>query len=581
MTSEEEVIEVVQAEEIEPPPIVEEDNQTINHTQSDGNESNSTCTICMEEWTIGSDHRISCLKCGHLFGRSCIERWIKEKGSAAQCPTCNKPAKRADLRNLWCKTLKAADNTEVSQLQQLLEGERKLRKTDSAVIFHQNLKLDLAHNDIEKLKKGIIERDEKIAKLQAIIDRFNQLRAQKMAQINEGQNNDRHGVERDTDSVTMNVNDIDFENDDDLDAVIDIEPKELKGMFHFAQNVDIGPNAGCKGFSMCPTSCVLILAQQTPRGTRNIFGNFGLRKFSIIDTNQKEFIPLHTKPITSIHLKPVGDLILTSSLDKTVKLTSISNNTSVNTYHCTYDPVCAAWSPNREQQFYVASSNCYIGLYDIRNTSECIYQTNQRIANSGLVAMAPSTSADDLHGLLVNDSKGSQFLELSDSSQYDLENIDRSIEHLTCHSLPFEGLMGNVDFCKRLDLALITTRRSTMHPKVTHNLVKLKRAESANAADKIQCQRVRTFMGGQSGELLNYSRILKHPTLADSVLVGACDQDARGIRLWDSSDDSVYQTIKTNEWIRDMIMYNPPNSNQHILYTLSTKSVGVYRWDYA
>lgn len=576
ISEEEEIVEVIEEKESD---IVVE--ARVNSTQTDGNESNTTCMICMEEWTIGSEHRICCLRCGHLFGRSCIERWIKEKGSSALCPTCNKPAKKADLRNLWCKTLKATDNTEVSTLRQLIENERKLRKTDSAVIFHQNLKLELAHADIEKLKKGIIERDEKIAKLQAIIDRLNQLRAQKLAQINEGQSNDGQASERDTESIAMTVNDMNFESNDAFDIINDIEPKELKGKFHRAHNIEISPNAGCKGFSMCPTSCVLILAQPTPRGSRNIFGNFGLRKYSIIDTNQKEFIPLHSKPISSIHLKPIGDLILTSSQDKTVKLTSISNNTSVNTYHCTYDPVCAAWSPHREQQFYVASSNCFISLYDIRNTSEYIYQTNHRIANSGLVAIAPSTSAEDLHGLLVNDSKGSQFIEVSDSSQYDLESIDRSIEHFTCHSLPFEGLMGNVDFCKRLDLALITTRRSGLYPKVTHNLVKLKKTQSEDATNKIECQRVRTFMGGQAGELLNYSRILKHPTLADSVLVGACDQDARGIRLWDSSDDTVYQTITTSEWIRDMIMYTPPNSNQNVLYTLSNKSVGVYRWDYA
>lgn len=576
MTSEEEILEITEEKKSD---IVEE--ATVNNTQTDGNESNTTCMICMEEWTIGSEHRICCLRCGHLFGRSCIERWIKEKGSSAQCPTCNKPAKKADLRNLWCKALKATDNTEVSQLQQLLESERKLRKTDSAVIFHQNLKLEIAQADVEKLKKGIIERDEKIAKLQAILDRFKQLRAQKLAQINECQNTDVQGVERGTETAAMTLDNMDFENDDVFDVVNDIEPKELKGMFHHAQNIEISPTAGCKGFSMCPTSCVLILAQPTPRGSRNIFGNFGLRKYSIIDTNQKEFIPLHSKPITSIHLKPVGDLILSSSLDKTVRLTSISNNTSVNTYHCTYDPICAAWSSHREQQFYVASSNCFIGLYDIRNTSEYIYQTNHRIAHSGLVAIAPSTSAEGLNGLLVNDSKGSQFIEVSDSSQYDLETIDRSVEHLTCHSLPFEGLMGNVDFCKRLDLALVTTRRSTLQPKVTHNLVKLKKTGSEDASNKIECQRVRTFMGGQPGELLNYSRILNHPTLTDSVLVGACDQDARGIRLWDSSDNTIYQTIKTNDWIRDMIMYTPSNSNQSILYTLSNKSVSVYRWDYA
>ncbi|ERL93676.1 hypothetical protein D910_10964 [Dendroctonus ponderosae] len=28
----------------------------------------STCPVCLESWTNCGDHRICCLKCGHLFG---------------------------------------------------------------------------------------------------------------------------------------------------------------------------------------------------------------------------------------------------------------------------------------------------------------------------------------------------------------------------------------------------------------------------------------------------------------------------------------------------------------------------------
>lgn len=540
----------------------------INNTQGDSNESNSTCLICLEEWTIGGDHRLCCLKCGHLYGRSCIEKWIRDSAAPARCPSCNKNTKKVDLRDLWCKAIRAIDNTEVSRLQQLLESERKLRKTDSAVIFHQNLKIELLHKDLDKLKKDIIVKDARIAKLESLVERYSKSYAQKLAHDNQ------EGRMQDFAPIDLK------ELEDNFDSDFEVEPRELKGMFHFAKNIEISPIAGCKGFAMCPTSYMLILAQPTPRNSRNIFGNFGLRKYSTIDTNCREFIPLHGKEINSIDLKPFGDLILTSSRDKTIKLTSVNNNTSVNTYHCAYDPSCVSWSSHREQQFYVASNNCFISLYDIRNTSEYIYQTEHRIASSGSISIA-SASSDDLNGLLVNDLKGSQFVEVSDSSHYDSLTIDSSTDHLVCHSLPFEGLMGTVDFCKRSSLALITTRRSSRSPNVTHNLIKLHRAQTGEEPNKVECQRVRTFMGGQPGELLNYSRILKHPTLPESVLVGACDQDARGIKLWDSADNTEFQTIKTNDWIRDMIMYSPENSNQHVLYTLSNKGVGVYRWDYA
>lgn len=88
----------------------------------------STCMICMEEWTIGSEHRVCCLRCGHLFGRSCIERWIKDRGSNAKCPSCNKPTKRRDLVDIWCKSITATDETELIRVQEALEREKKLRK---------------------------------------------------------------------------------------------------------------------------------------------------------------------------------------------------------------------------------------------------------------------------------------------------------------------------------------------------------------------------------------------------------------------------------------------------------------------
>lgn len=44
--------------------------------ETDANEE-ETCSICLEPWTNSGAHRLVCLKCGHLFGEACIERWLK------------------------------------------------------------------------------------------------------------------------------------------------------------------------------------------------------------------------------------------------------------------------------------------------------------------------------------------------------------------------------------------------------------------------------------------------------------------------------------------------------------------------
>ena len=44
------------------------------------------CPICLENWDGTGPHRVCCLKCGDIFGRNCIETWLKTKRS---CPKCN------------------------------------------------------------------------------------------------------------------------------------------------------------------------------------------------------------------------------------------------------------------------------------------------------------------------------------------------------------------------------------------------------------------------------------------------------------------------------------------------------------
>ncbi|KAI6233356.1 hypothetical protein M3Y99_00929500 [Aphelenchoides fujianensis] len=86
------------------------------------NDEGDCCTICFSEYEASGEHRLVCLKCGHLFGKSCIERWLKiEKNN--KCPTCKATAKPADIRAIFGK-LSSGDNTEMFNLKLQLKSER-------------------------------------------------------------------------------------------------------------------------------------------------------------------------------------------------------------------------------------------------------------------------------------------------------------------------------------------------------------------------------------------------------------------------------------------------------------------------
>ncbi|KAI4996461.1 hypothetical protein ZWY2020_051381 [Hordeum vulgare] len=61
-----------------------------------------TCCICMDPWAPYGAHRICCIPCGHVYGRSCLERWLLGCGNvSAKCPTCSERFKHMHIINLY------------------------------------------------------------------------------------------------------------------------------------------------------------------------------------------------------------------------------------------------------------------------------------------------------------------------------------------------------------------------------------------------------------------------------------------------------------------------------------------------
>ncbi|KAI3963988.1 hypothetical protein MKW92_037449 [Papaver armeniacum] len=81
--------------------------------ESNGNDENVVCcSICMNPYSSqgDDDHQVSCLPCGHLYGLSCIQRWIKHsKQRYSKCPICNQKCALKDVVKLYVSSLPVVD----------------------------------------------------------------------------------------------------------------------------------------------------------------------------------------------------------------------------------------------------------------------------------------------------------------------------------------------------------------------------------------------------------------------------------------------------------------------------------------
>ena len=81
-------------------------------------ESSNQCPICLDSWSSSGSHRLVSLKCGHLFGQLCIEKWLS---SHTKCPTCKGNARKSDIRYIYARAICTVQDDERDNAMRLYE----------------------------------------------------------------------------------------------------------------------------------------------------------------------------------------------------------------------------------------------------------------------------------------------------------------------------------------------------------------------------------------------------------------------------------------------------------------------------
>uniref|UniRef100_A0A0E0J4S4 RING-type domain-containing protein n=1 Tax=Oryza nivara TaxID=4536 RepID=A0A0E0J4S4_ORYNI len=324
----------------------------------------NACPVCMEAWASQGAHRICCIPCGHIYGRSCLERWLRHKGNtSATCPQCGKRFRPKDITNLYAPEV-AVPNNDLEKEVLYLRG--KAESLGETVMKHEKL--------IEEMNERLVEltsaQKRQILSEQRLMN-VGSSKRQKLAEHLAGTTY----LEPPT-SVTA-----DFNSSNSCDFVFQKEffMDGLRVMAIDAFNQTILASGKAPGI-----------------GQEHV-----LYKFSMVSHHEARNIqlPLDTKTVRDICILPSGSAIFTS-LGR--KLSSFSMTADRVVLQC--DLPCPGWSCSADEssrQICAGLQNGNLIIFDIR---PCMWDTdgiqgrpklllgtdNQRVCIS--LACAPSSS---------------------------------------------------------------------------------------------------------------------------------------------------------------------------------------------
>ncbi|NXB13902.1 RFWD3 ligase, partial [Rhagologus leucostigma] len=493
-------------------------------------EEGDTCAICFEQWTNAGDHRLSALRCGHLFGYTCIERWLK--GQAGKCPQCNKKAKRSDIVILYARTLKALDTSEQERMRSSLEKEQMLRRQAELESAQSRLQLQVLTDECSKLRKQVQE-------LKALVSQYHASASQQPGS-----------------SRTC------------LPGSLPSSQSQRK--YHLEKVFLVSQTGNCRVMAYCDSLSCLVVSQPSPQST--FIPGCGVKMMSLANLKSSQYIPIHSKQIRGLAFGTRADgLLLSAALDSTLKLTSLATNTVVQTYNAGRPVWSCCWCLDDTNYVYAGLVNGSIMIYDLRDTNSHVQELVPQKSRCPMVSLSylPRMASASLPygGILAGTLEGACFWERKAGDSY------------RPHHLPLEP-GGCIDLQTEINTrhCLATYRPGKNNPCVRCVMMELTCSPLTEASEDVMCSSnpVQTFNAGPTCKLLTKNAIFQSPEDDGSVFVCAGDEASNSALLWDAGSGSLLQKLPADLPVLDIC---PLEVNQtHLLATLTEKMVNIYKW---
>ncbi|KAM4614149.1 E3 ubiquitin-protein ligase RFWD3 [Discoglossus pictus] len=488
------------------------------------------CAICFDSFTNAGQHRLSALRCGHIFGYNCIERWLK--GGAAKCPQCNKKAKRSDIVVLYVRTLKALDTSEQERMKSSLDKEQTMRKKAELESAQCRLQVQVLTDECGKLRKQVQE-------LKMLIAQHGHSSSQQPSSSRSGLSNS-------------------------------LPSSQGQHKYNFEKAILISQTGNCRVMSYSNQMSCLVVSQPSPQST--LIPGCGIKKLSASNMKSSQYVPIHSKQIRGLAFNDRSDgLLLSAALDNTVKLTSLMTNTVVQTYNTGRPVWSCCWCSDNTNYIYAGLINGSVLVYDLRDTSQFVRELVPLGSRCPVVSLSyvPRAASEvfPCGGVLVGTLEGACFWEMKDV-QY------------RPHLLPLEtGGCTDVQAESSTRHCLVTYRPGKTHNYMRCVMMELTSNRLMDSEEEYSCScyPVQTFNAGSTCKLLTKNAIFQSPERDGSILVCAGDEASNSAMLWNAGGGSLIQKLPADQPVLDIC---PLEVNQtSLLATLTEKMVKIYKWE--
>ncbi|XP_064129849.1 E3 ubiquitin-protein ligase RFWD3 isoform X2 [Loxodonta africana] len=459
-----------------------------------------TCTICLEQWTNAGDHRVSALRCGHLFGYGCISKWLK--GQARKCPQCNKKAKHSDIVVLYTRTLRALDTSEQERMKSSLLKEQMIRKQAELESAQCRLQLQVLteectklHGRVQELQKLIVQHRDQI------------LRHPRSCQAH---------------------------------FLGCLSSSQSQHKYCFQKTFTVSHTGNCRIMAYCDSMSCLVVSQPSPQAS--FLPGFGVKMLSTANMKSSQYIPMHGKQIRGLAFSSRSKgLLLSASLDSTLKLTSLETNTVVQTYNAGRPVWSCCWCLDENNYIYAGLVNGSILVYDLRNTSCHVQELVPQKARCPLVSLSylprAASAVFPYGGVLAGTLESASFWELK-----------MGFSHWP-HVLPLEP-GGCTDFQTESTTrhCLVTYRPDKNHNTLRSVLMAMSYSLNDTGEPVCSCRPIQTFFGGPTCKLLTKSAIFRSPKNDGSLLVCSGDESSNSAL----SKNDLKSAKKKMRWIKQI-----------------------------